>query len=425
MRSEPASPLAASPHPGLGFTQFVVLMAAMMALSALAIDSMLPALPAISQALGFAEANRRQWVLTAYILGFGVSQIFYGTLADRYGRRPVLLVGLVLYVLFSLGAAFAYSFESIVIARVLQGVGAAATRVVPMSIIRDCYAGRQMARVMSFISIVFMAVPIMAPSVGQTIIWFLPWQWEFGMLAVMAALALVWAIFRLPETQHPEDRVMIEFRQVAHAFARVLENRLGMAYALAGTFTFGSILGFINSAQQIFADVYHALDIFPEIFACVAGAIAVSSFVNARLVARLGMRVISHAALLAFIAISALDVVVALSGHETLLVFALFQGAVMFCFGLVSGNFNAMAMEDLGHVAGTASSVQGSISMVGGALIGIFIGQHFDGTVVPLACGYLATGLLTLGATLYAERGRLFVAHDEGTTVLRTCPEQG
>jgi DHA1 family bicyclomycin/chloramphenicol resistance-like MFS transporter len=191
----------------MGFGQFVALIAAMMATNALAIDSMLPAMPQIGHALGVTADNDRQWILTAYLLGFGAAQIAYGPLADRYGRKPVLLVGLSLYVVFAAACAFARSFEMLLIARALCGVGAASTRVLAVSIVRDCYSGRQMARVMSLSFIVFLGVPIIAPSVGQAILLVAPWPWVFGVLSIFGLAVIAWSWLKLPETLHPEDRV--------------------------------------------------------------------------------------------------------------------------------------------------------------------------------------------------------------------------
>ena len=402
------------PVRGLGFAEFVVLMAALQALGALGIDAMLPNLPAIGRALGVVDENRRQLIITAYLLGLGGAQLIFGPLADRFGRRPVLLVGLALYVSFSLLAAFSPTFDLLLVARVLQGVGAAATRAIPVSVVRDRYAGREMARVMSLTSLVFMGAPIVAPSLGQLVLVLASWHWIFGLLAILGLMAMVWATLRLPETLHPEDRLPIQPERIARAFATAARNRTSLCYVLGQTFLFGGLLGFINSAQQVFAEALGAGGQFPLVFAICASFIAVASLLNARLVMRLGMRRLSHAALLAYIALVAVHLVIASSGRETLVVFTAFQALTMFCFGLTSGNFGAMAMEPMGHIAGVASSFQGFVSMVGASLIGFFIGQGFNGTVVPIETGYLVCGLCALAAVLVAERGRLFQPHEMG-----------
>ncbi len=399
---------AAMPRHGMAFYPFVAMMAALMATNALAIDAMLPALPQIGDALGIVAANDRQWIVTAYLLGFGVAQIVYGTLSDRFGRKPVLTGGLSIYVAASIAASFAGTFEAMMLARVLQGVGAAGSRVLVVSIVRDCYSGRDMARVMSLAMIVFLAVPILAPSVGQAILWVAPWRWIFGVLTVFGAAVLLWASLRLPETQHPEDRKPIELATIVAAFRTTLTTRIAVGYMLAMAFILGGLFGFINSAQQVFGDVFKSLELFTTIFALIAGCMAVASLLNARIVVGLGMRRVSHGALLGYIVLTGLHALLAATGHEQLWLFAVLQGATMFCFGLIAPNFGAMAMDPLGHVAGTASSVQGFVTTVIGALLGFYIGQHFDGTVVPLTLGFAICGLLALAMVLIAERGRLF-----------------
>ncbi|KQS57715.1 MFS transporter [Brevundimonas sp. Leaf363] len=393
---------------GPGFVEFVCLIALMMALNALAIDSMLPALPHIGVDLGVANENSRQWVVTAYLLGFGAAQLAYGPLADRYGRRPILFIGIGLYVLFSLMAALAPTFETLIAARFAMGLGSAATRVLAVSIVRDRFEGRTMAKVMSLSFLVFLGVPILAPSLGTLIMLVAPWRYIFGVLAFAGLALIVWAYIRLPETLRPEDRLPIEPTRILSAFREALTNRISLGYTLGMTAITAALFGFINSAQQIVFDVFDQGQHFALIFALLASGIAVASIVNARLVVKLGSRKIAHTALLGFTAFAALHAAVALSGHESIWTFGVLQGLTMFCFGLIAGNFGAMAMEPMGHIAGTASSAQGFLSTIAGSLGGFFIGQHFNGTVVPFVTGLTVCGLLAIGAVLFAERGRLF-----------------
>ncbi len=397
----------------LGFVEFVCLIALMMALNALAIDSMLPALPHIGQDLDVANENSRQWVVTAYLLGFGGAQLFYGPLADRFGRKSVLLFGVGVYVVFSLLATLAPSFDMLILARIGQGLGSACTRVLAVSIVRDRYEGRTMARVMSFSFLVFLGVPILAPSLGQLIMLVGPWRWIFAGLGLIGIALLVWASLRLPETLKPEDRLPIQVKRLVSAYKTALTDRTAVGYTLAMTAITGALFGFINSSQQIFADVFDAEAAFPAVFALIAGGIALASLVNARLVVKLGSRKISHTALIGFTTISAVHAAVALGGLETIWTFAVLQTLTMFCFGMIAGNFGAMAMETMGHIAGTAASVQGFISTVFGSLLGFAVGQQFNGTTVPMVLGFTVFGLTALGLVLFAERGRLFRAHHQ------------
>ena len=395
---------------GPGFPEFVCMIALMMALNALAIDSMLPALPDIGTALGVTNENSRQWVITAYLLGFGAMQIVYGPLADRFGRKPILIIGVGVYVVFSLVAMLAPTFETLILARIGQGLGSAATRVLAVSIVRDRFSGRTMARVMSLSFLVFLGVPVIAPSLGQIILLVAPWEAIFGVLAFAGVALMIWAGVRLPETLHPRDRLPIEARRVGRAFREAVTNRTSIGYTLAMTAITGALFAFINSSQQIFFDVFEAPALFTTVFALIAGGIAIASVLNAKLVERLGSRMIGHTALLGFITFGAIHLGVTLSGHETIWTFGILQACTMFCFGLLAGNFGAMAMEPMGHIAGTASSVQGFISTIIGSLIGFAIGQSFNGSVVPMTMGFTVCGLAALAFVLFAERGRLFVA---------------
>lgn len=400
-----------APAIAIGFREFVGFVAALMAITALGVDAMLPALPAMGESLGIASENQRQWIIAAYLLGFGASQLIYGPLADRYGRKPVLIVSLGLFVATSVAAVLAHDFATIILARVLQGIAAAGSRVLAISIVRDRYSGRQMARVMSLSFIVFLAVPILAPTIGQLILLVGPWTWIFHSFALFGVGVLAWAVLRLPETLHPADRRPIAPREIVDAARIVVRDRCSCGYTIASTLLFGGLIGFINSAQQIFADVFRAAALFTTVFAAMAAFMGVAAFLNSRIVERLGTRLVSHSALTAFIVIAAIHLAIAATGHETIWSFALLQAATMACFSLAASNFGSMAMEPVGHIAGTASSIQGFVSTIGAALIGIVIGQSYDGTTVPILAGYLVVGVITLGVVLVTEGGRLFRAH--------------
>ena len=222
---------------------------------------------------------------------------------------------------------------------------------------------------------------------------------------------MLWAAIRLPETLHPEDQLPIDARRIGGAFREALTNRQSLGYTLAMTAITGALFGFINSSQQIFADVFDAEAAFPLVFAGIASGIAAASLLNATLVIRLGSRLLSHSALLAFTAVAAIHAAVSALGFETIWTFALLQGLTMFCFGFVAGNFGSMAMEPMGHIAGTASSAQGFLSTTAGSLVGLLIGQQFAGSATPMAAGIAVCGAVAVVFVLVAERGRLFRAH--------------
>jgi DHA1 family bicyclomycin/chloramphenicol resistance-like MFS transporter len=392
--------------------EFIALCAALMALNSLAIDIMLPALQQIGGSLGVENPNHRQYIITAYIVAFGIAQLGFGPVSDRFGRRAPLLAGLAVYILAALAAAMATDFFTLLACRFLQGIGAAATRVISISIIRDSFGGRRMAEIMSLVFMVFMAIPVVAPSLGQVIMIFSTWHWIFVAMGIGALVITLWAYMRLPETLHPEFRRPFTWSSVTRGFGIVLSDRAALCYTLAGMFTFGALFGFINSAQQVYVDIYGLGAWFPIIFAAVASLMAVSNFLNSRLVGSLGMRRLSQGALIGFIAISALWFALSLAGPMPFPIFITLFTLDMLLFGLLGSNFNALAMEPLGHVAGTASSVLGFTQTFGGGVIGTIIGQMFDGTVMPLAAGFCGVSIVAFLMVVIAERGKLFQPHN-------------
>lgn len=403
----------------MGKREFVALAAFLMALNALAIDIMLPALQQIGAALGVINENHRQYIVSAYLLGFGGAQLFYGPLSDRFGRRRPLLIGLVIYIFSAIGIAIVPSFAGLLALRFIQGLGAAATRVITISIVRDIYGGRQMAEVMSLIMMVFMVVPVVAPGTGQVIMLFASWHMIFVFIALFATGMLAWMYVRMPDTLDPEDVRPFTARSILSGFGLVLSNRTALCYTIASTFIFGALFGFVNSAQQVYVGIYKLGVYAPLAFAGVALFMASASFVNSRLVGRFGMRRISHGALVSFTVITFVWLMLQLSfsGPMPFPLFICVFALVMFQFGLIGSNFNSMAMEPLGHVAGTASSVLGFMSTAGSAIIGAAIGQAFDGTATPMVIGYFALSLVAIGFVLIAERGRLFRTQNAPTAI--------
>jgi MFS transporter, DHA1 family, multidrug resistance protein len=394
----------------IGFLEFVALAAAMMSTQAIAIDAMLPAFPVIARALHVANENHVQWIVTAYMAGLACGQLLWGMMSDRFGRRPILIGGFGLYVLAALLAGLAGSFHALLVWRFVHGL-AAASAVVTRSVIRDLYSGRQMARVMSLTFMVFLTVPIIAPSIGQLILLAAQWRYIFILCGVFAAVVCAWTMIRLPETLHAEFRLTLNRSHILGAIRLVVCNRSSLCYTLAMSVMFGGIMAYVGMVQQIFGEVFHRASLMPAMFALCATTMGVAAYLNSKIVERLGMRRISHAALLAYIAITGLHWMIAWLGFEQLWIFVAFQSATMACFALTTSNFGAMAMEPVASVAGIGASLQGFASTMGGALVGGLIGWQFNGTTVPLAGGSLICGAASLLFVLLAEKGRLFRGH--------------
>ncbi|MCO5129894.1 MAG: multidrug effflux MFS transporter [Xanthobacteraceae bacterium] len=395
-------------HRPMRFPEFVAIVASIIALNPLAMDMMLPALPNIGASFGISDGNYLQSVLSTFLLGFGVGQFVMGPLSDRFGRRPVLLGGMVLYGLASLLALFTRSFEWLLVARALQGLGTAATRVIATSIVRDCYAGRRMASVMSLVMMIFVAVPIIAPSFGQAVMVVAQWRGIFVVLMAYGVLALLWSALRLPETLPESGRKPLTARQVLGSFRQTLTNRQTLGYALAAGGVQGTLFGYVFASEQVFTEIYHLGRYFPLAFATIAIGIALAGFINSRLVIRLGMRVISHTALVAYALVAALMLAAAATDMLPLPLYMTLSAVALFTFGLMMSNFTALAMEPQGHIAGTASSLYGSITTLIGIAVGVTLGQVYDGTLLPFAVGSLICTLAAIAIVLVTERGRMF-----------------
>lgn len=403
-----AASLAEPPGAPIGFVEFVALIAALMSLAALGIDSMLPALPAMGASLHVVGENPRQFIITAFVLGFGVAQIVHGPLADRFGRRAVLLWALAGYAVANVLCAISASFVLLLCARVAGGAMIAATRVATVALVRDCYHGRPMARVMSIAFMVFMIVPVLAPTFGQTVLLFANWRGIFWTIAVITMVLFTWFYTRMPETLRPDAVQPLSPSRIVAGWRQTLGDRWSLGYTLASTALMGALYGYLNSIQQIMFDTFHLPHLLAVMFAATSMLMAVANLTNARLVLKLGTRLISHSALTVLIALSAVHLALAWSGRDTLISFVLLQAFTMGCFGLATSNFSAMAMENMGRIAGTASSVQGFTSVTMGALLGVVIGQAFDGTTAPLAAGFLLAGLVAIVCVAVTEKGRLY-----------------
>lgn len=389
------------------FVEFVALIASLMAVGALGIDTMLPALPDIGRDLG-ARAEQLPIVIAIFSGGFGVAQLVHGPLADRFGRRPVLIGALAWYVGMNMVCAAASSFDLLLLARISAGMGIAATRVVTIALIRDCYSGRAMARTSSLAVMTFMVFPIIAPSIGEVILQFGTWRLIFRMVALASAAIAAWFILRMPETLPRERRVPLELKRLVANWRFTLSDRQSVGYAAAVIGLQGSLFGYITSIQPIMDRVFHQPHRLGLVFAACAGTMMVGNLLNSRIVMLLGMRRISHWAMTVLIVVAATSLGIEKAGLETLPLFVVLQGVTMMCFGLAASNCSAMAMERMGAIAGTASSLQGFVVTTGGAIIGGLIGVAFDGTTTPLHVAFLTSGVVALALAAIVERGRLY-----------------
>jgi MFS transporter, DHA1 family, multidrug resistance protein len=387
----------------LGRMEFIALVAGLIAINAFAIDIMLPGLQRIGESLGEGEANRRQLVIPAYMLGFGVLQLLFGPLSDRYGRRLPLLIGVGVYCLSALAAFFVTDFNSLLVLRLLQGAGAAASAVIGMALVRDLFVGDQMAKTLSLVFMVMMVSPIVAPGLGQFLLTVMDWRGLFGFMAGLGGLILVWIFLRLPETLKPENQRPFTPGSIIQGFGIVFGNRVSLSYILATALLFGALMGFLTSSQQIYVSLYGVGRWFPAFFALGGVAAAISGFANSQLVTRFGMEKLSSWALVLF---GLNSVVMLVLGSLDLLpvwmFFALSCGWFV-TFNFIFSNYGALALMPLGDVAGTAASTQGFLQMVIGASIGAVIGQMFNGTTMPLALGFtiltLLAGLIVMFGT--------------------------
>ena len=393
---------------GIGFIEFIILVGFLTSVVALSIDTMLPALPLIGAEYGLGNANDRQLVIVAFVFSFGPAQLLFGPLSDSFGRRPVLLFGLVAFALSSFVAAGANSFGLLLAARVAQGITAAAVRISSNAIIRDCFSGREMARAMSLMFTVFILVPIAAPALGQFIITVSDWHMIFVMFAIAAMIMAIWYAARFTETLPRHYRRPMRARPVLAAFVEIVSNRLALGYTLALTLFFGGLFSFIISVQQIIEQIYGLQEWFAAIFAITSSAIGIASLSNAALVRRYGMRRISHVALFTFAIFGIILLIWTLMSQPPFLAAIGLLCAIMCSFGFVAGNFNAIAMEPLGHIAGAASAMLGMISFTGGAILGAVTGRMFDGTLLPVAVAFSLYGVCAIAIVLWTERGKLF-----------------
>ena len=394
----------------LSRAHFTALISLIMALAALGIDMVLPALDEIRAQFGLAsDSSRAAQVVTAFLIGLALAQYFYGPLADRFGRKPVLYAGLSLYALGAIGAALAPTLELVLLSRFVWGVGAASPRVISVSIVRDVYSGEEMAKAMSYILAIFIMVPVLAPSIGAALIAVFPWQSVFFFGAIAAAVVTVWARI-LPETLDPANRRPLDRAAILGATRETLTNRQTLGYTLARTMTFGAFSSYLASSERIFGDFYGRPEQFPFIFGAIAAVMGIAMVTNGALVERVGTKRIVHSFLILYVlgGLVFWGVAAAAGGNPSFPVFVVGLALIGFMHASLIPNFNTLAMWPMGHIAGTASALTGTVSVAGGALIGAVIDQLYTDSVLPLITAFAVLGTCALLIAVWTEHGHLF-----------------
>lgn len=413
---------ATSPRKQLGRREFTALLAMSMALSALGIDLMLPAFPAMRRDLGLAaDSTAVAGLVTAYFLGLALGQLGYGPLADRYGRRATLYLGYGVYAVGAVAATLSPTLPLLLASRFVWGLGAAGPRVVTLAVIRDTFEGEQMSRAMSFIMAVFIVVPVFAPTLGAAVAAAVSWRWLFAGCAAAAVVMAVWAV-RLPETLRPEHRRPLRFGPVLRAARVVVSDRRTVGYTLAMASLYGVFASYLGGAEIIFGDTFGQTANFPVLFGGLAAVMGAAMLANARLVGRVGTRQLTHWVLVGYTAAATALFVLSLAtgGRPPLAVFVMMMAILLSLQALLIPNFNTIAMAPMGRLAGTASSVIGAVQLSIGAVLGSLLDRAFDGTVLPLSVGAMSYAGVALGFVLWAERGRLF----RPLTTAPAVPEQ-
>jgi MFS transporter, DHA1 family, multidrug resistance protein len=394
----------------MGQVEFIAMIAMLFATIAFSIDSMLPALPTIAAELTPETPNKAQLILTSFVLGMGLGTMVAGPLSDSFGRRRIIVIGTVIYCIAAVVAYFAPTLETMLLARVVQGLGVAAPRVVSLALVRDLYKGREMARVVSFAMMIFTLVPAIAPLAASGIIAAFGWRAIFVTFVLFSGLSLIWLMTRQPETLPLESRRPFRAAPLIAALREVLSHRTIVTTIAVQTLVLGSLFGMLSSAQPVIDVQFGRADSFPLWFALVALCAGLASPTNAALVGRLGMRYLITATLISQIIISGAMLVLTLSGLLPAgLAFAAFIFWMISVFamaGLTLGNLNALALEPVGHIAGMAASVAGSISTVLAVVIAAPLGLAFNGNYVPLVLGISVMAVLALALMLSIPRDK-------------------
>lgn len=387
------------------FAEIIIILSMMMALTALSIDAMLPALPQIGNDLGISNPNDRQLIVSLIFLGSAFGQLFFGPLSDKTGRKSAIFAGYAFFITGSLVAVFSINFPMLLVGRILQGLGLSAPQAVTIALVRDQFEGRQMAKVMSFVMMVFILVPMIAPTIGQGILLIAGWRSIFGSFLLFALVTIIWFGLRIPETLAPENRAPFSVARIANAIREILNIRLALGYTLVVGLINGVFLGYLNSSQQIFQEQYALGEKFPLYFAMISLSLGLASFLNAHLVMRFGMTRLVHWALGAVVGLAVifLGISIAHAGQPPLWGLMSYLMLSFFCTGILFGNMNSLIMQPLGHLAGIGAAVVGSITTLLSMLLGTLIGRSYNGTILPLVIGMTVLTGISIFVVRWAE----------------------
>lgn len=377
-----------TPARSISFKEFIVLMAALMSLTALSIDVMLPALNQIATDLGSTNPNDGQYIISILFIGLVLGQILYGPISDAKGRKNTLYLAISIFIFGCLVSIFATNFSTMLFGRFLQGLGSAGPRIIVLAIIRDSHKGKEMAKMMSFIMSVFILVPALAPALGELILKFTSWDGIFLALIILSFTSLAWFALRQEETlKHKQP---LNFLAVKNATIETLKNPISLKHTIVMGLMFGSFLGYLSTSQQILQIQYKLGEKFPLYFAILAFSSGLASLLNSRLVMRFGMKKLSQASifLLALVSLLFLPITLYFQGEPPILIYMVYCMVCFFCTGIAFGNLTSIAMEPLGHIAGTAAAVIGSLSTFISIPIGIAIGQFYANTIYPIVFGF-------------------------------------
>ncbi|MDC4603494.1 multidrug effflux MFS transporter [Acinetobacter baumannii] len=388
------------------FREFALLMALLMSIVSFSIDAVLPALGEVGRVFELKNNNQTQWVIIGIFSGMTIGQLIAGPLSDAIGRKRILFTGIIIYFLGSLLCFTTQSFEWFLVGRFIQGIGVSGPYVASISIVRDKYSGAQMARIMSLIMMVFMVAPAIAPSLGQLIIHFFGWRDIFVLYMIYATVVGVWVALRLEETLLPENRLPMRLQAFQEGFKEVVSNKTTMSYLLCAGFCFGGFIGYLGTSQQIFMQQFGKTgQEFSAYFAVLAGVMGIASFTNSKIVMKFGMRPICIYGFLSLCLISLIFLGIQLIGVTVAFwMFMLYACILFLLFGTLFGNLNAIAMEPMGHVAGMASAIIGAASSVLSLILASIIGQLYNGTLIPMTCGFVILCGLAFMMTVYENR---------------------